>query len=584
MCWCTKFAAAMRVHAYPRHAPGAAAPGDNLVLKLAGDVNACVTMQTVHRQAQQIFIGARSPKGMSASPNSDATLADCTGRGVPYRISGSDVSLFLESPFSLYCKHFVDRSEKDPPDASQMLFTEHGHSHETRIMRAMYPDEAAPRTGQAPPPGETTRRETTRREPPRSRRPRRWLSPQEHAARLDRARTGEFAKTLAMMREGVPTLLEPQLCFFPRGMHGSPDILERRDGESFLGGHHYVVKEIKSSKRIRRKHIMQAAFYNVMLAHIQGRLPEQFYLLNADGEAAEYDHARYAREIEDVVAGVARIMEGNVPQVWYGGGIFPWSDYSDKVAIQSDDLSLISGMDRNTRQMLKEMGIGTVDALLEAGAGALKKAGVPSADAAVYTTRAGAIKSGNPVRRGPTHTIRRAETDVFLRVEEAMSGEVYMIGALTRCGDTRRHNTFVSAGPDDEARILDGFLEAVGSLGRCATYYWGSGEAVISRLAKKHRDGMVPDMPMTDLQQLASSLVAFPTYRDKLKLVAEWMGFTWRDPDADWGRGVTAYRRYAADRNRSDCLTYITQYAEDNCAAVERVWDWLLEHRYVALE
>ena len=230
-------------------------------------------------------------------------------------------------------------------------------------------------------------------------------------------------------------------------MHGSPDILERRDGESFLGGHHYVVKEIKSSKRIRRKHIMQAAFYNVMLAHIQGRLPEQFYLLNADGEAAEYDHARYAREIEDVVAGVARIMEGNVPQVWYGGGIFPWSDYSDKVAIQSDDLSLISGMDRNTRQMLKEMGIGTVDALLEAGAGALKKAGVPSADAAVYTTRAGAIKSGNPVRRGPTHTIRRAETDVFLRVEEAMSGEVYMIGALTRCGDTRRHNTFVSAGP-----------------------------------------------------------------------------------------------------------------------------------------
>ena len=521
---------------------------------------------------------------MSASPDFDATLADCTAQGVPYRISGSDVSLFLESPFSLYCKHFVDHSEKDPPDASQVLFTEHGHRHETRIMREMYPDEAAPRTGQAPPSRATTRRDTTRREPPRQRRPRRWLSPQEHAARLDRARAGEFAKTLAMMREGVPTLLEPQLCFFPRGMHGSPDILERRDGESFLGGHHYIVKEIKSSKKIKRKHIMQAAFYNVMLAHIQGRLPEQFYLLNAEGEATEYDHVKYAREIEDILAGVARIMEGNVPQVWYGGGIFPWSNYSDKVAIQSDDLSLISGMDRKTRQMLKERGMGTVTALLEAGAGALRRAGVSPADAAACMTRAEAIKSGNPVLRGPTLTMQRAGTEVFLRVEEAMNGEVYMIGALVRCGHTRRHHTFVSANPDDEGRMLDEFLEVVGSLDRYAIYYWGSGESVISRLVRKHRDGVVPDMPMTDLQQLAASLVAFPTYRDKLKMVAEWMGFEWRDPDADWGRGVTAYRRYAADHNRGDCLTYITQYVEDNCAAVERVWDWLLEHNCVALE
>ena len=53
-------------------------------------------------------------------------------------------------------------------------------------------------------------------------------------------------------------------------------------------------------------------------------------------------------------------------------------------------------------------------------------------------------------------------------------------------------------------------------------------------------------------------------------------------PTGDGGSPRTAGMRQT--RNRSDCLTYITQYAEDNCAAVERVWDWLLEHRYVALE
>ena len=509
----------------------------------------------------------------------DSILERCTGPGSPYRISGSDVSLFLESPFSLYCKHFADRSERDPPDASQDLFAEHGHSHEVRIMRELYPSEApTEESAQSPP-----RREGR---PPRrrGRRSRPWVSPREHAARLDKSRVREFEKTLNMMRQGAETLLEPQLCFFPRGMHGSPDILERHDGESLLGGHYYIVKEIKSSRKIRRKHVMQAAFYNVMLGEIQGRLPERFHLLNAGGEDMPYEHEKYAETIQEVISGVAQIMEGQMPPVWYGRGIFPWSEYSDKMAVQKDDLSLISGMDRESKRALEENGIGTVAALLEAGAAALVGLGVQPGDAARYAARAGAIKSGNPAQLGQPLPVPNADADVFLRVEEAMSGEVYMIGVLARSGNERRHHTFVSEGPDGEARILGEFLDVVGGLGRCATYYWGSGEAVISRLAGKHRDGALPEMSMTDLQQLAAQVVAFPTYRDKLKMVAEWVGFGWRDPDADWGRAVTAYRKYARDPARRDCLEYIVEYTEDNCSAVERVWDWLLERNRIVRE
>lgn len=515
------------------------------------------------------------------SNTADSILSNCTDPRVPYRISGSDVSLFLESPFSLYCKHFVDRSERDPPDPSQALFTEYGHNHESRIMRERYPGEVPPYT-----------QTTLSVMPQRGRRPtrqggnrsRKWVSPQEHAVWLDKSRVREFEKTLEMMHGGAETLLEPQLCFFPRGMHGSPDILERCDGVSLLGDHHYVVKEIKSSRKIKRKHIMQAAFYNIMLGEIQGVLPEIFYLLNAEGVDASYEHEKYAESIEAAVSGVVQIKEGMMPSVWYGRGMFPWSNYSDKMAVERDDLSLISGMDQKSKRVLIDEGIETVAALLAAGLPTLEGLGLSSDDAARYLARAEAIRSGIPMGLGQPCRIRTTDAEMFLRVEETMNGEVYMIGALIRTGSTRDHHTFVSLGLDGEARMLKEFLEMVGGLPRHVAYYWGSGEAVIARLAKKHLDGELPQMRMADLQQMAAALVAFPTYRDKLKMVAEWMGFGWRDPYADWGRAATAYRKYVEDNSRLDCLRYITQYSEDNCAAVELVWDWLIKHRHILPE
>lgn len=510
----------------------------------------------------------------------DPILVRCTDRGAPYRISGTDISLFLQSPFSLYCKNFADRSEMDPPDASQRLFTAHGHRHETRLMRELYPSEAPPKRERAAKPA---RKELWPAKPARRPRRKRWrkrrVSPEEHAARLDESRTRGFEKTLEAMREGASALLEPQLCFFPRGMHGSPDVLEKHDGESLLGEHHYVVKEIKSSKKIKRKHVMQAAFYNVMLGEIQGRVPDRFYLLNAEGEDAEYEHEKYAESIEGAISGVTEIKEGKVPDVRYGRGVFPWSNYADKMAVEKDDLSLIPGISSRYRKLLDAGGIRTVAALLDAGESELTGLGIRPRDAAGYAARAEAIKSGRPVRLGSAEDVPRG-TEVFLRVEEAMHGEVYMIGALARSGDVRRHRHFVSTGPDGEADVLAGFLDMLRGLEDYTIYYWGSGEAVVSRLIAKHREGD-PAVPMTDLQPLAARLVAFPTYRDQLRMIAEWMGFAWRDPDSDWGRGVWAYRTYARDDGRRDCLNYIIEYAEDNCAAVERVYDWLLERNYV---
>lgn len=526
---------------------------------------------------RQIFIEASCGVCMDERPleGTDTMLARCTGRGASYRISGSDISLFMQSPFSLYCKHFVDRSEMDPPDASQHLFADHGRNHETRIMRELYPEQAPPEPEQ---PHETRGKKAWLAPARRSGARRRRISPEEHAARLDKSRIHEFKKTLNTMFQGEPALMEPQLCFFPRGMHGSPDVLERHDGESFLGDYHYVVKEIKSSKKIKRKHVMQAAFYNVMLGEIQGRLPDSFYLLNADGKNIQYEHAEFIESIDGIISGITEIKNGQVPNVLYGRGVFPWSNYADKVAIEKDDLSLIPSILSQHRDLLLAAHICTVSDLQDSKESALIDMGIRPQDASTYVARATAVKSGRPTPLG-TVRVSRPGAEVFLRVEEAMHGEVYMIGALVRTDGTRNHHYFVSDA-DGEAGMLAGFLNMLDIIGEYTVYYWGSGDAAISRLVAKYREDDTA-IPMTDLQQMAARLVAFPTYRNQLRMIAEWMGYVWQDPDADWGRGVMAYSAYMRDKDRQDCLGYIIQYSKDNCAAVEAVHDWLLEHHYI---
>ena len=487
-------------------------------------------------------------------------LERCTTSPASYRISGSDVSLFCKSPFSLFCKNFVDYSERDPPDFAQALLTDYGHSHEDKLMRERYPGRNRPKGGARPRPA--GRRRRGRGDP----------------ARGDGARIRGFERTLQTMREGAESLLEPQLCFLSGGMHGSPDVLERRPGESDFGDYYYIIKEIKSARKIKRKHVMQAAFYNMMLGEIQGHFPDEFYLLNAAGEEVPFKYDEYRSDITDIINEIVRIKGGRMPPALYGRGIFPWSEYCDRVAAKNDDLSLITGMDDDTRQRLLDGGISTVSALALADAAKLKKSGINSAALSRHVARASALAAGEAVGLGGAAPVPAGASPAFLKLDEGLNGEPYMLGILAGAGEGAQYTSFVSAGPGREAEMLSEFLRHAEEMRHYLIYHWGSGgRAPLARLAQ---DGSVRVPPMEDLQETAAHTVVFPTYRDKLKLVAEQVGFRWTDPEAEWGKGVLMYNRYLQEGCR-DCLEYIKEYNRDNCAAVAAIWNWMAKHRYL---
>ena len=491
-------------------------------------------------------------------------LGKCTKNPAPYRISGSDVTLFLKSPLSLYCKYFVDYSEMDPRDYTQDLFTKYGHDHENRLLEERYPGNKRH--------AYKKRNKTTKHR--RRGREKNYQDP----SRLDKIRIRNLQKTLQHMCNGTENLLEPQICFLPWGMHGSPDILERREGTSNFGEHYYIVKEIKSSKKIKQKHIMQAAFYNMMLGEMQGRIPDEFYLLNGAGEDTTYSYESYRETLADVLTKIIKIKNGFVPPAIYGHGIFPWSNYCDKVAVNNDDLSLIGRMEGNTRQVLEQNGINTVSKLLNFNRLKTAKQKIKSEMMDRHVTKAAALKTNNAISLKNAIPISATKNTIFLRLEEGLNGEPYMLGMLVRNEKTQRFVPFISAGSGHDKEMLSEFLRHLKDIDDFEIYYWGNeGETPVTRLMQKYPD-MAVDIPMNNLQKLMNDTVVFPTYRDRLKLIAEWIGFEWADSEAEWGKGVLMYTRYIRDVTRQDCLEYVLAYGQDNCTAMATIWDWLVAH------
>ncbi|MCZ2205222.1 TM0106 family RecB-like putative nuclease [Cylindrospermopsis raciborskii] len=69
--------------------------------------------------------------------------------------------------------------------------------------------------------------------------------------------------------------------------------------------------------------------------------------------------------------------------------------------------------------------------------------------------------------------------------------------------------------------------------------------------------------------------VALPIESYALKAIANWLGFTWRDPKANGAKCIYWYDQWLETGDR-EFLKMIQVYNEDDCYATRRVKDWLV--------
>ena len=465
-------------------------------------------------------------------------------------LSASAVGAAYEYPFSLYCAYHADPSMRDPPDPFLAALVEKGVEHEEQVLDSDYPE--------------------------------------KEQVSFDTPEDG-FMFALQSMADGIKALSNFPMFYVPARMHGYADVIERRDGKSAWGGHHYVVREIKSARNIRKWHLLQAAFYSMMLGKIQRRDPEYFLITNGDGITTQHGYGEYERLLQESIRLADRIRGGWVPPAVYGGGRAPWTRYCNEIAVKNGDVSLIPGVGGVKRGLLTEAGFSMVRDVASSSATQLQQIrGIGKKMSASFLDSAKAIESNDVISKGLAPDLPDRRTEIFLDLEglndmfdSTLSD--YLIGALVRKDGRETYHSFIAEGRRED-KMLESFLRFMGEQEDYAIYHWHHYERTHLR-AMMERHGMEeprllePDV-MFDLFKIAMASFAFPTYSNSIKDIAKWTGFKWRHENVGATSSIGLYLAYADDpEHNREVMQMVLDYNEDDCIATRVIKDWLVSRR-----
>jgi len=411
-------------------------------------------------------------------------------------IKASWIERFLDSPITFWCDVHAPEEMRDTMDLFQEHLFETGQTHQSDVTAESYPGAV-----------------------------------QE----IFLVEEDGFWRTLDLLFGGEQYIKNMPLIVRPIGLEGRPDLLVRTDdAESQLGPFSYQVVEIKSARRIRKSHIVQAAAYNRLLGYIQGYEPIKFYIINGDGIVQSILMAEVVESLDSALATMRDILAGAPVEPCYGAALWPWKSFANQMAIDRNDVSLLPGIGPAKRQDLVLAGFSLVDEVAEGQESALTQVkGIGSKTAKNLITTAQALVEDCVIRRAPTPEIPGGRTEVFFDFEgtdpqlgaEGLEVTNYLIGTMFRTADgPHQYRSFFAPTSMDEKANLSDFLEWAHSLNDPVFYHWRPHEKThLNKMSTFYELEPVQIEwvinRMVDLSPHVTNSFAFPCYGQGLKVI-----------------------------------------------------------------
>lgn len=457
-----------------------------------------------------------------------------------YTITASMVLKYCISPFLVWCDAFAPPEERDAESEYRHLLFKRGAKHEDAVLDTMFPGAV---------------------EVP-----------------LVSFEKG-FREVLEECKKGAGVLAQAPLFFLEEDLFGIPDVLERSDShDSVFGDYHYVVKEIKSAKHIKREYVMQAAFYNYLLGRIQGFTPPKFYLINREEEVSAYQYEKVEEELRMVLDGVREVLEGKDVSPTAKAARWPWESYANKRAVEANDVSILPAVGQKVKEKLNAAGVFTVKQLLEQSF----EVNIPDKTLEKMKLYAQAWVDGEPVVLQKPR-LPKSDVEIYIDfegtdevpAEEGTTKVTYLIGLLVKDRDHVFFRPFVAESLADEGVMLEEFLAFMQDYRGVPLYHYGHYEKThMKLLGEKYKVGVswVLDS-MIDVLSVLKKSVALPTLGMSLKKVADYLGFSWRGM-ADAQESIVLYFRFLETKER-ELLKRIIDYNEDDVRATKVVKEFL---------
>ena len=252
-----------------------------------------------------------------------------------------------------------------------------------------------------------------------------------------------------------------------------------------------------------------------------------------------------------------------------------------QIAVEKDELSLLSGMSAKERKQQHSEGIFTVTQLSYTYRPRRRpKRQAAKPDNYSPALRALAIRE-NKIHIAGSPKLNLTGTPIYLDVEGVPDRDFYyLIGLRIKDGDSYIQHSFWANDVSEEKEIWTSFLNALAQIENPQLVHYGSYETTfLKQMKQRYGNGVegaiVQDQLIKDAVNVLSAIYAqiyFPTHSNSLKDIAPYLGFQWSESDSS---GLTSlyWRAEWEYTEKLELKQKLVTYNAQDCEALERVAD-----------
>ncbi len=345
---------------------------------------------------------------------------------------------------------------------------------------------------------------------------------------------------------------------------------------------------------------LQLCFGALALSQSTGVMADTGTLIYGDGPHYRTvkirDHVGRARQIIDEIGAICHGRETPPLILNRHCAVCDFQPRCRSLAIERDDLSLLTAMTSKERAKCNAKGIFTITQLSYGYRPRRRKRTRPDAERSTKSAKRSAQAARNDhklkalsVKKGKIHVVGSPSlkfegVPTFLDVEGMPDRDFYyLIGLRFECRGEQVERSYWADGLDDEREIWESFLREIKAIGNAQIVSYGAYETRFLRQMKTRYVVASCDAELVDrLIETSVNLVGciygkiyFPTFSNSLKEIGPYLGFRWTWPRAS-GAAAPLLRRAWELGGDDGFKRELIGYNMDDCRAAATVADALM--------
>ena len=380
----------------------------------------------------------------------------------------------------------------------------------------------------------------------------------------------------------------------------------------------YISANVQLGKRPKLEYQIVAAYDAEMLATSQFADPPTALLILRRTDAYEVNLSKWISQMHlSVEECISTLNSSEIPEVFISRqkcNFCGWLTQCYAEAKAQEHLSLLPGVTPNRYSDLQTVNLVTLESLAQANPDELDSLpSFESKSAQQLVLQAQSAKLNSPIllpfgsayeiqQTLPTPTSQTvlrdlvqgkylppnpesliAPIELYFDIEAQPDLNLdYLLGILVcdRTTNTQTYHAFLAESQAEEEQVWQQFLNLVEQYPQAPIFHFCPYEVdTVKRLAKLYR---TPNEQIStlltrfiDIYEQVAHTVVLPTESYALKTVARWLGFQWRNPEANGSQSILWYDKWLETGDRT-LLDAIVQYNEDDCLATRCLKDWFV--------